>query len=298
MTLTAFILIFISVFLHAGWNFLSKKGNPSGAFYLTMAIVASIATMVFFFISDIPLGDLPLKFWGLLGCSLCFEMLYSLGLAYGYRKADISLIYPLGRATPVLLVAFVTMIFGLGKTPTALALCGMAVISLGCILLPLKSFHEFSLKSYCTKALLWVLVIAVGTSGYTIVDSQAGKILQNFTQDSGFVRSMLYLFFIEIGQVVTLSAYVAAVPWERRELVKVLKEPLYPAVSGVFSAVAYGLVLVAMGYVSNVSYVQAFRQLSLPLGVFAGIVFLKESPAKPKLVGVAMIVTGLIMTVL
>ena len=53
-----------------------------------------------------------------------------------------------------------------------------------------------------------------------------------------------------------------------------------------------------MGFVTNVSFVQAFRQLSLPLGVFAGIVFLKESPAKPKLLGVALIVLGLILTVL
>ena len=298
MTWTAFLLVFLSVFLHASWNFLSKKSNPSGAFYLVSSTVASLLTMLFFFWSALPLGDLPGKFWQLLGCSIAFELLYSLGLAYGYRVADISLVYPLGRATPVLLIAFVTMIFNLGERPGNLALLGMGIISLGCILLPLKDFKEFKLKTYCSKALLFVLFIAVGTTGYTIMDSQAGKILQEFPQDTRFIRSMLYLFFIETGLMLGFIVYVALIPWERGKLKEVLKKPVYPLITGICSALAYGLVLIAMGVVSNVSYVQAFRQLSLPLGVLAGIVFLKENPAKPKLAGVALIVIGLVLTVL
>ena len=41
MTLTAFLLVFLSVFLHAIWNFLSKKTNPSGAFYLLSSTTAA-----------------------------------------------------------------------------------------------------------------------------------------------------------------------------------------------------------------------------------------------------------------
>ena len=298
MTLTAFLLVFLSVFLHAGWNFLSKKTNPSGAFYLVMAIVAAAATSVFFFISDLPLAELPGKFWILLGFSLLFEMSYNLGLAYGYRVADISLVYPLGRALPVLLVAAVTMILGLGTRPGNLALIGMAVIFFGCILLPLKDFRSFGLKAYRSKAILFILMIAVGTTGYTIIDSQTGAILKGFPQDHALVRAMFYLFFIELGLVISLSTYVSLMPWERKTLKDVLKKPQYPAIAGLSSATAYGLVLIAMNHVSNVSFVQAFRQLSLPLGVLAGILFLKENPAKPKLVGVCLIVIGLIMTVL
>jgi uncharacterized membrane protein len=50
--------------------------------------------------------------------------------------------------------------------------------------------------------------------------------------------------------------------------------------------------------VENVSYLQAFRQLSLPLGVAMGIVFLHEKFTLPKVIGVLMIVAGLIMTVI
>lgn len=50
-----------------------------------------------------------------------------------------------------------------------------------------------------------------------------------------------------------------------------------------------------MAYVTNVSYIQAFRQMSLPLGFFAGILILKESHSTPKVFGIVLIVLGLIM---
>jgi drug/metabolite transporter (DMT)-like permease len=61
---------------------------------------------------------------------------------------------------------------------------------------------------------------------------------------------------------------------------------------------AYSLVVLAMPQVSNVSFVQAFRQMSLPLGVAAGIFILKEKCPPVRLAGVAAVVTGLIITAL
>ena len=51
-----------------------------------------------------------------------------------------------------------------------------------------------------------------------------------------------------------------------------------------------------MGFVTNVSYIQAFRQMSLPLGVLAGILILKESHPPVKLAGIALVVGGLLLT--
>ncbi len=50
-----------------------------------------------------------------------------------------------------------------------------------------------------------------------------------------------------------------------------------------------------MAIVSNVSYVAAFRQLSIPIGAGFGIVLLKEPCHKPRICGVATILIGLIM---
>jgi hypothetical protein len=39
---------------------------------------------------------------------------------------------------------------------------------------------------------------------------------------------------------------------------------------------AYSLVLIAMSFAKNISYVVAFRQLGIPIGAILGMVILKE----------------------
>ena len=64
--------------------------------------------------------------------------------------------------------------------------------------------------------------------------------------------------------------------------------------AGLSAGFAYLLVLIAMNHVTNVSYVQAFRQLSLPVGVLLGVVFLKERIGLVKTLALGMIFGGLI----
>jgi drug/metabolite transporter (DMT)-like permease len=57
----------------------------------------------------------------------------------------------------------------------------------------------------------------------------------------------------------------------------------------------YGLVLVAMPLARDVSYVSAFRQVSIPIGALLGILALKE-PAYPfKLAGTGILFVGLVL---
>ena len=67
------------------------------------------------------------------------------------------------------------------------------------------------------------------------------------------------------------------------------------AITGIGIYLGWGLVLVSMNFVSNVSYVAAFRQLSIPLGAMFGMVFLKEPRYLPKVVGIAAIFFGLVL---
>lgn len=296
MTLTAFLLIFVSVFLHAGWNFISKKNTPSAAFYMLSSATAALIWLGFFLHSGISCSALPGRFWWILAFSWFGEMLYCIGLAYGYRRGDISLVYPLGRSLPVLLTAAVTISFGLGKMPNVLALGGMALISIGCLFLPLKDFREFHWKTYCTPLLFFVLLIAAGVTIYTIFDSEAAKILKELpdNHDSRIVTSLFYLFLVESGLTAVLGLFVLTQKQERAEFKRLFLKTPWPHITGVFSSSAYALILLAMPLVTNVSYIQAFRQMSLPLGVLAGVFILKEPCGKVKLFGIILIVIGLI----
>ena len=65
--------------------------------------------------------------------------------------------------------------------------------------------------------------------------------------------------------------------------------------TGIGIYAAYTLVLVAMAFVSNVSYVVAFRQVSIPLGAVTGVLVLRDPPYLPKLVGVVIMFAGLLL---
>ena len=172
MTLTAFLLIFVSIFLHAGWNFMSKATRPSAAYYLIANAVAAVVLTPFLFLLQIRWENLGCAFWSFLAGSVFFEVIYAIGLFRAYKQNDISMAYPMVRALPVLFTAVVTMVFGLGKTPGVFACCGFAVVALGCFLLPQKQLKDlFSLKSLGLKTLLPILIAACGTTGYTLMDS-------------------------------------------------------------------------------------------------------------------------------
>jgi uncharacterized membrane protein len=64
--------------------------------------------------------------------------------------------------------------------------------------------------------------------------------------------------------------------------------------TGVVVMATYGLVLASMAYVTDVSYVAAFRQLSIPIGAMLGFTLQKEPRYLPKILGIVIISIGLI----
>jgi uncharacterized membrane protein len=277
---------------------MGKAKRPSAAFYLLAATTSGVALTPFALFAETPWGGLPARFWRLVLASGVFETLYMYGLYQGYRRGDISLVYPLARALPVLLTAAITLGLGLGATPAPLALLGMGVVAAGCLLLPLARPADLRLKTYATPAIRMILLAAAGTTGYTIIDSLALPHLHAVGASSRLVCAGMYLFLIEWATALGMGICVLANADERAELRRLFLRSPFPPLSGLFSSSAYLLVLVAMGFVANVSYIQAFRQMSLPLGVFAGILLLKESRAPLKLAGVALVVAGLVLVAL
>ena len=299
MTWMAFVLIFFSVFLHAAWNTISKSGHPSVAFYSLMTGTAALIWLPFLIFGSWNPFSMSWQFWLLMLFSVIGEVLYTLGLARAYRKGDISLVYPVARALPVLMVPAVTLIFGLGtKTPDLCAFLGMLVITVGCLIMPLKRFSDFSLRFYFSKVIGFIFLAAVGTTMYTILDSIAVNMIREQMGRKNLLDICSMLCFVEGGLTLGNLIVVAFDRNERRLLKAMAFKDFYPMVAGCCSSFAYALVLLAMGYVSNVSYLQAFRQMSLPVGFFAGLLILKEKGTVPKYVGMVLIFAGLLCVAL
>ena len=105
-------------------------------------------------------------------------------------------------------------------------------------------------------------------------------------------------FVINFGLGCSMAAIVITRKKERenfRDLISSFKKVIYPAMAGILSSLAYLLILLAMLKTTQLSFLQAFRQMSLPIGLMLGIIILKEPAYRPKRAGCAMIVTGLVV---
>ncbi len=298
MSFIAFILILSSVLLHALWHFLSKSSKPAPAFFVLVSGANILTTLSVALTSGVELDKLPPLFFLMMIGGGFSGMVCDCGLSLAYRKADVSMAYPLARALPVLSTAAITVMLGLGKRPSPLALTGMAVIFVGCLAIPLKKLSDLSWKNYFNRALLGILIAAAGTTGYTIFDSEGIRILLENTQVSRWRAAATYSCMRETVLFILLVTFVMSIPSERRMLNRELIRSVTPYLAGVFAGVAYIFILIANGFVTNVSFVQAFRQMSLPVGVALGIIFLKEKCYPARIAGVFLVVAGLIITVL
>lgn len=299
MSWVAIVLIVISAFMHASWNFISKQHYPTVSFFFVAAVSAStlVAPLLFIYSHIFPL--IPISVWGLVLATGLAQAIYFSGLAGAYRLGDMSLAYPLARALPVLSIAAISIVLGNGSEISPIGLVGMVLISAGCIILPLPTFRRLRRQDYLNRVYLMAVMAAVGTTAYTLIDDAAlrqlrhvGNIPLNTTQ--------ITVFFIALQTISTatlLGLTLSINRTERQQLIKLLhhRSLLISSLStGVIIMAAYGLVLVSMAYARNVSYVAAFRQLSIPIGAILGLTLQKEARNRPKLAGIAIISIGLI----
>lgn len=302
MSLVAIILVVLSAFMHAGWNLLSKRQHPSAAFFLLASITGALLlspTLVLY--RGTVLHDIPPRVWTLVLITGFFMALYYVSLAGAYRAGDMSVAYPIARSSPVIVVTVVTLVLGRGDQISALCVTGIILVVSGCFLIPLRDFRDLRLRNYLKPICGLALLAAVGTSGYSIVDDEALRQLRTDAQVTigNTQLALLYACLEALAASFWLSLFVILRRGGRSSLGQVLRTNKRHAVlAGVAMYLTYLIVLISLAFVSNVSYVVGFRQLSIPLGVVIGVLVLKEPPHAPKLAGVAVMFAGLILVAL
>lgn len=298
MSLIAAVLIIISAFMHAGWNFISKRRNPSLAFFFVTAVFAALIVSPILYIHRGLLGLLPTAVWWLVLATGIAQMVYFFGLAGAYRRGDISLAYPLARALPVLLVAAISLLWGSGGKIGAIGLLGMVLITGGCIILPLPHFQKLRLRNYRDVVILMAVVAAIGTTGYTLLDDASLRQLRAVLPLNNSQVTLLFMSLQSSSTALMLGLGTLLYPPERQQLHQIWQSRsllLIGVVTGVIIMATYGLVLASMAYVTNVSYVAAFRQLSIPIGAILGLTLQQEPRYLPKLIGIGIVSIGLVM---
>jgi drug/metabolite transporter (DMT)-like permease len=301
LTCFAYALVIVSAFTHAFWNFLSKRQNPPAAFFLMASLAASVIFSPALFLLWDGVVVIPPAVWGLIIATGAVQAIYYIFLAAAYRTGDLSHAYPLVRSLPVVLIALVSVMLGRGSQIHISAYIGFAAVTAGCIVLPLPEFRGFRLSHYSHQWVLFALLAAICITGYTLLDDQSLRVLRSLPE-SPLSNLGWSLLFVEL-ETISLSLFlmVFLISWvpERRVFWQASASEWRTAVlMGFIITATYALVLLAMAYVSNVSYVFAFRQLSIPIGAGLGMLVRKEVASLPKLTGIGMVVVGLVLTAL
>jgi drug/metabolite transporter (DMT)-like permease len=298
MTVTAAILLIISAFTHAGWNFVSKKEHPTQTFYLVANTIGVICVLPFLVYYWRLIDFIPSSVWIIAAMSGFFLAAYLEALAGAYRTGDISIAYPLARSLPAVFVLLLTLVLDKGQPVSAWFVVGIILIVTGCIILPLKAFGDFHLTAYKNLCCFLAVLAAVGIAAYTVADDIALRHLRELPGKSmGLVEGTLVYMVLEgISCSLWQGLFVVFRRRERQSMPEILRSYKGPAaITGIGIYLTYGIVLVSMNFVTNVSYVAAFRQLSIPLGAIFGIALLKEPRYLPKIIGIVAIFAGLVI---
>ena len=298
MEFSAIIIVIISALLHAGWNVLGKSNQGSGSsFFLASGFTAAaiLTPYLIWYVYSVGFANITIPFWQLLFLSGICQIIYLIGLGVAYKQADIGVIYPMARALPVLMVGLGTVLIGYELSLNQWL--GFALITLGCLFVPLKQFSELRFKAYLNLGVLWALIAAIGTTGYSIIDKEALLLLDPLSTPS-ITNKHTAIFYLGIqfwAIVLPLSLWLL-VSNQRIEFHNAWVLRKRATLAGIMMASTYGLVLFAMTMTENVSLVVALRQVSIIFGVVMGIYFLKEKWHATRGVGVFLIIAGLVIS--
>jgi drug/metabolite transporter (DMT)-like permease len=211
---------------------------------------------------------------------------YLFFLAKGYAGSDFTVVYPIARSLPVLLVGLGDVIRG--NDPSLVGWVGMALVAAGCLLTPMRSFGKISWRRYTHWASLWMVLAALGTVGYSLSDKVAAELIRG-----GPGSAARYGYFFFLIAFLVYGVLHRRFPPEAKEPQRIGRGRSIAGAVLMFGS--YWMVLWAYQLVERASYIVAFRQLSIVLGMIAAFAIYKERGLAVRIIAAVIITAGLIL---
>ena len=282
MKLFPFLLIMISVFTHAYWNFLAKRADNKDLFMgLSKMAEAFIFAVPFIFILGYKGFDLSV--WYFVVVASLFVFLNYFFLLNAYKHIDLSVGYPISRAS-TLFLPFLAYYF-IHETINATGILALVFVTLGVFVIRLDSSGEEGISGvfnlFKNPGTLYALLAALTVASYTIWDKVAIRQIDPFLYF--YAYTALVAVFYAILTFHTFTQEDRRREWHANKS--------YIVTVAVLNTFTYLLILTALG-ISKATYVGALRQLSLVVGVFLGWKFLNEPISAFRIAGVLLLIVG------
>ena len=281
MTTYALALVITAAVLHASWNYLLKKcGGGIGVLTLSAIVATTVLTpfsLYLIFANDFDFT--PLVLVAIVGGGV-LHLIYFLLLDRAYRAGgDLSVVYPLARATgPLLTIIVATLIFG--ERMSALALSGAVLIGISALVLTGNPAKLFSKNA--SAGVGFALLCGCMIASYTVWDKQAVAVL--------LIPPVVFDWGANLSRIAMLTPM--AMRREPGAISRAWNEHRKTVIAiGVLSPLSYILVLTAMVF-TPVSYVAPTRELSILFAALLGAHALKEGDAKRRTIAALGMVLG------
>ena len=267
MPATALGLALAAACVHALWNLLlARARDPEAAtavaLVVSVVVFAPVAAAVWHVRGDV---------WPFIVASSALQLTYFTLLAAAYRRAPLSVVYPLARGTAPVLVLVVGVAV-LGRSTSAGQAIGVCLIGVGVLLV--RGFGA----SADPRGVGFGLVIACCIAAYTLVDKSG-------------VRHADPIPYLELTMLAPSVLYSGAIA--RLKGAAALRAELGPAtvVAGIATFGGYVLVLAALQRATAAS-VAAVRETSILLtAALAGLV-LRERVGPLRVAGAGLVAGG------
>jgi drug/metabolite transporter (DMT)-like permease len=283
---SALALVLLAGLIHASWNIAAKKAGGDARF----AAFTGVVTMLFWAPLGLWLGVRQVPGWGaaewlLVAASSLLHTLYYIVLLRGYRKADLTVVYPLARGSAPLLSSL-TAILLFGESISALGLAGIAGVVGGVFLIAggpglWRASHDPAQAQRVRKGMVYGLLSGAFIAGYTVVDGYAVKFL---------LMSPILVDYI--GNLVRLGLLAPVIPRDPAAARSMWHAQWkYALFVGIVSPVSYVLVMYAM-QLAPLSHVAPAREVSMLFAALVGGQLLGEGDRRARLAGAALIAAG------
>ena len=286
MSTLAFSLVVLAGLIHACWNIAAKKAGGDARFsFFSSVWMALIWAPVGLWAGWSVVPRWGWVEWGFIGASAVLHVVYFIVLLRGYRKADLTVVYPLARGSGPLLSSMVAIML-LGEQISALGVAGIAGVVVGVFLIAggpglWRAAHDPHRQKRVRKGMVYGLLTGVFIASYTVVDGYAVKVLLMspilLDYMGNFVRMALLL------PVVLRDRPTARAMW--------LQQRKYALIVGAISPVSYVLVLYAM-QTAPLSHVAPAREVSMLFAALIGGHLLGEGDRAVRLAGAVCIAVG------
>lgn len=272
MPLPALALVLCAAFLHAFWNLVIARARDTQA---ATAVALAIGVL-----AVLPLAvlrwEVRVEAWPYIAVSSALELLYFWLLTTAYRRAEMSLVYPIARGmAPVIVLVASVALLGAGTAPAQAA--GVALVGMGVVLV--RGPRGGARWSDVALA----LAVATSIAGYTLVDARGVRLADPVT----------YLALILVAPALISVVAVAARGPKGR--VRRALSPL-TVMGGLASVGAYGLVLVALT-MAHAASVAAVREVSVVIGTGLAVMVLRERVSPARAAGSVVVVAGVALVV-